>query len=72
MVSTTDLFKAYQNWCAQNNVRAFSNIVFGREMRARGFDVYRTKKARFLIGINLEHAECYLLTLIQGFYYRFI
>ncbi len=57
MVSTTDLFKAYQNWCAQNNVRAFSNIVFGREMRARGFDVYRTKKARFLIGINLEHAE---------------
>ena len=57
MVSTTDLFKAYQNWCAQNNLRALSNIVFGREMRARGFDVYRTKKARFLIGINLEHAE---------------
>jgi phage/plasmid-associated DNA primase len=57
MVSTTELFKAYQNWCAQNNLPALSKIVFGKKMRERGFEAHRTKKARFLRGIILKPAE---------------
>jgi len=58
MVSTTDLFKVYiKIGVLKNNVRALSNIVFGKEIKARGFEVRRTNKARFLIGINLQHAK---------------
>jgi len=43
--------------CLLSIQRSISNGVFGKELKARGFEVHRTKKARFLIGINLEHAE---------------
>jgi len=55
-VFTTELFKAYQNWCVANNERSVSNRVFGREVKARGFES-RKHKARFFVGIKLKQAE---------------
>lgn len=54
VVITSALFKTYQAWCAENNERALSNNVFGREIKARGFEATRTEKARKYKGISLR------------------
>jgi putative DNA primase/helicase len=53
VISTTLLFKAYQNWCAQNNLPALSNIVFGKEMVARKFEKKKSNRVRHYVGIQL-------------------
>jgi putative DNA primase/helicase len=53
IVSTSSLFKAYQDWCVNNNEHSISNRVFGREIKARGFGSKKSNGVRQYVGIEL-------------------
>jgi len=51
-VITTELYKCYQEWCAENSEKPLSNGYFGRELKSRGFNSIRSKKPYKYIGIG--------------------
>jgi putative DNA primase/helicase len=49
-----ELFKAYQNWCGDNNERACSERFFGLRLKEAGFKQMRTSEARYWTGLTLR------------------
>jgi putative DNA primase/helicase len=45
-----ELFKAYQEWCEQNNEHAVSERFLGLRLKEMGFEQTRTSEARFWVG----------------------
>jgi putative DNA primase/helicase len=48
-----ELFKAYQEWCDENNEHAVSERFFGLHLKEMGFEQGRTSEARFWTGLAL-------------------
>ena len=48
-----DLFKAYQDWCVQNNERICSERVFSLRLKEMGFQKGRTAESRYWMGVGL-------------------
>jgi putative DNA primase/helicase len=49
-----ELFKAYQDWCEQNNEHAVSERFLGLRLKEMGFEQTRTSEARFWVGLGLK------------------
>jgi putative DNA primase/helicase len=49
-----ELFKAYQDWCDENNEHAVSERFFGLRLKEMGFEQGRTSEARFWSGLSLQ------------------
>jgi len=49
-----ELFKAYQDWCDQNNEHAVSERFLGLRLKEMGFLQTRTAEARFWVGLGLR------------------
>ena len=48
-----ELFKAYQDWCIENNERVCSERVFSLRLKEMGFQKSRTAESRFWTGVGL-------------------
>jgi putative DNA primase/helicase len=48
-----ELFKAYQDWCDDNNEHAVSERFFGLHLKEMGYEQTRTSEARFWTGLAL-------------------
>ena len=48
-----ELFKAYQDWCDDNNEHAVSERFFGLHLKEMGFEQRRTSDARYWSGLAL-------------------
>ncbi|GHV19092.1 hypothetical protein FACS189493_8670 [Spirochaetia bacterium] len=48
-----ELFKAYQDWCDENNEHAVSERFFSLHLKEMGFQQNRTSEARFWVGLAL-------------------
>jgi putative DNA primase/helicase len=48
-----ELFKAYQDWCDENNEHAVSERFFGLRLKEMGYEQTRTSEARFWSGLAL-------------------
>jgi putative DNA primase/helicase len=48
------LFKAYQEWCEQNNERAVSERLLSMRLKEMGFNRMRSAEARYWSGIMLK------------------
>jgi putative DNA primase/helicase len=48
-----ELFKAYQEWCEENNEHAVSERFLGLRLKEMGFERTRTADARYWSGLNL-------------------
>jgi putative DNA primase/helicase len=49
-----ELFKAYQEWCAENNEYACTERFFGLRLKEIGFKQTRTAEARYWQGLALR------------------
>jgi len=49
-----ELFKAYQEWCEQNNEHAVSERFLGLRLKEMGFEQKRTSEARYWLGLGLR------------------
>jgi putative DNA primase/helicase len=49
-----ELFKAYQEWCDENNEHASSERFFSLRLKEMGFEKTRTADARYWAGITLK------------------
>jgi putative DNA primase/helicase len=49
-----ELFKAYQDWCEENNEHAVSERFLGLRLKEMGFERTRTADARFWCGLALR------------------
>jgi putative DNA primase/helicase len=49
-----ELFKAYQDWCEENNEHAVSERFFGLHLKEMGIEQRRTSEARFWSGLALR------------------
>jgi putative DNA primase/helicase len=49
-----ELFKAYQEWCGENNEHAVSERFFGLRLKEMGFERTRTADARYWSGLALR------------------
>jgi putative DNA primase/helicase len=49
-----ELFKAYQDWCEENNEHAVSERFFGLRLKEMGLEQGRTSEARFWSGLALR------------------
>jgi putative DNA primase/helicase len=47
-----ELFKAYQDWCDENNEHAVSEWFFGLYLKEMGFEQGRTSEARYWCGLG--------------------
>jgi len=48
-----ELFKAYQDWCIENNERVCSERIFSLRLKEMGFQKNRTAETRFWVGLAL-------------------
>jgi putative DNA primase/helicase len=53
-IRVRELFKAYQDWCAENNEYASTERFFSLRMKEIGFKQTRTSEARYWAGIMLK------------------
>jgi putative DNA primase/helicase len=53
-IKIRELFKAYQDWCDENNEHAVSERFFSLRLKEMGFEQGRTADARFWVGISLR------------------
>jgi putative DNA primase/helicase len=53
-VRVRELFKAYQDWCAENNEYANTERFFSLRLKEMGFKQTRTSEARFWHGVMLK------------------
>jgi len=49
-----ELYKAYSDWCDDNNEHAVSERFFSMRLKDMGYDQYRTAEARFWVGVALR------------------
>jgi putative DNA primase/helicase len=49
-----ELFKAYQEWCEQNNEKAVSERILSKRLKDMGFNRTRSAEARYWSGIMLK------------------
>jgi putative DNA primase/helicase len=49
-----ELYKAYSDWCEQNNEHAVSERFLGMRLKEMGFLQTRTSEARFWVGLGLR------------------
>jgi putative DNA primase/helicase len=49
-----ELFKAYQEWCEENNEHAVSERFLGLRLKEMGFEKNRTADARYWCGLGLK------------------
>jgi len=49
-----ELYKAYSDWCDDNNEHAVSERFFSMRLKDMGYDQYRTSEARFWLGVALR------------------
>ena len=49
-----ELYKAYSDWCGDNNEHAVNERFFTMRLKDMGYDQYRTSEARFWIGLALR------------------
>jgi len=49
-----ELYKAYSEWCGDNNEHAVSERFFSMRIKDMGYDQYRTSEARFWLGLALR------------------
>jgi putative DNA primase/helicase len=49
-----ELFKAYQDWCEENNEHGCSERFFSLRLKEMGFEKGRTAEARFWSGLALR------------------
>jgi putative DNA primase/helicase len=49
-----ELYKAYSDWCDENNERAVSERFLSMRLKEMGFTQERTSEARFWVGIGLQ------------------
>jgi putative DNA primase/helicase len=52
-----ELFKAYQEWCEQNNEHAVSERFLGLRLKEMGFEQKRSSEARYWLGLGLRVTE---------------
>ncbi|AEF86065.1 conserved hypothetical protein [Treponema primitia ZAS-2] len=52
-----ELFKAYQDWCEQNNEKAMCERILSQRLKEMGFSRTRTAEARYWAGIMLRARE---------------
>jgi putative DNA primase/helicase len=53
MIRIRELYKAYVEWCDENNEHAVSERFFTMRLKEMGFEQARTAEARFWAGIGL-------------------
>jgi len=51
-----ELFKTYQEWCAENNEHGTSERYFGLRLKEMGYKQSRTCEARYWTGLSLKPA----------------
>lgn len=56
-VTAKDLYEAYQKWCEANGERAKSKKALAMVLRERGYDAFRTKRARCWRGLRLRRQD---------------
>jgi putative DNA primase/helicase len=49
-----ELFKAYADWCDENNEHAVSERFFSLRLKEMGYEQGRTAEARFWSGLALQ------------------
>ena len=49
-----ELFKAYSDWCDENNEHGVSERFFGLHLKEMGFEQSRTSEARYWSGLALR------------------
>ena len=54
IIRIRELYKAYSDWCDDNNEHAVSERFFSMRLKDMGYDQYRTSEARFWIGLSLK------------------
>lgn len=54
IVTAKELYEAYQRWCEANGERARSKKALAMVLRERGFEAFRTKRARCWRGLRLR------------------
>lgn len=63
--SATNLYSNYRDWAIQNGLKPSSNVILGRRLSERGFNVRQSNGARYWQGIKLKpnnyggHSEYY-------------
>ena len=55
-IRVRELFKAYQEWCTQNNEHACSERFLSLRLQEIGFQRTRTAEARYWSGVALRSA----------------
>ena len=56
-VTAKELYEAYQRWCEANGERARSKKALAMVFLERGFEAFRTKRARCWRGLRLRRAD---------------
>jgi putative DNA primase/helicase len=52
-ITIKKLYKAYFNWCEENNEHAVSERFFTLRLKEMGFEQDRTSTERFWVGVGL-------------------
>jgi putative DNA primase/helicase len=52
-----ELYKAYSDWCDENNEHAVSERFFTLRLKKMGFEQNRTSTERFWIGVGLKNKD---------------
>jgi putative DNA primase/helicase len=53
-IRARELFRAYQEWCEENNEHACSERFLGLRLKEMGFERGRTAEARYWNGLELK------------------
>jgi len=53
-ISIRELYKAYSDWCDENNENAVSERFFTLRLKEMGYEQGRTSEARFWSGLALQ------------------
>ena len=56
-IRVRELFKAYQNWCNQNNEHACSERFLSLRLQEMGFQRIRRSEAKFWVGVGLRNSR---------------
>jgi P4 family phage/plasmid primase-like protien len=56
-VTSAELWRVYQDWCAANGEQAGTNRAFTTQLKDRGFEPKRNKSARFWVGLGLQRGD---------------
>jgi putative DNA primase/helicase len=49
-----ELYKAYADWCDENNEHAISERLFSLRLKEIGYEQSRTAEARFWVGLAFQ------------------